>query len=88
MWWTSGQNHYKLHPHNLTSPPSNLLSAHRVRNLSAMKDCWLISEENLCDDGFAVNFDANYIFQQKINHVLIGYRDTNTVHYLIDFNNL
>ena len=37
----------------------------------------------LCDDGFAVNFNTKNLFLRKLNYVLTGYRDSITSLYLI-----
>ena len=50
-----------------------------------MKDPCLISVGQLCDDGFAINFDANHVYLQKGDLQLIGTRDPSPGLYYIDF---
>ena len=52
-----------------------------------MKDQCLISVEQLCKDGFAVNFDTKNILLLKVKHVLVGYRYSTTNLYLFVFDN-
>ena len=45
--------------------PHLSLYARRVHILPPMKDCCLISDQQLREDGFEVNFDTNNYFYEK-----------------------
>ena len=89
-WICDGQldeNTMRFH-YNASPPhPSHLsLSACCVHILTGMKDCCFISVVELCDDGFALNFDSKNLFLRKGNGFLIGYMYATTDLYLIEFN--
>ena len=48
-----------------------------------MKDSFPIYVGQLCEDGFAVNFDTKNVLIQKLKHVIIVYIDATTGIYLI-----
>ena len=44
-----------------------------------------MSEDQLCDDGFAINFDATHVYLQKVILLLLSTRDPTSGLYYIDF---
>ena len=65
--------------------PQFSISARCIHVLPAMKDLYLVSVVNTCDDGFAVNFDAKHVYLRKVQLLLIGNRYTLSGLYNIDF---
>ena len=67
--------------------PQISLSSLRVHILPVIKYFCLVYVGQLCDDGFAVKFNTNYVFLKKVNYILTSYIDATMGLYLIYFDN-
>ena len=70
---------------DLLPTPQLSLASCCIYIIPAAKDRYLMSVSQICDEGFAIKFDATHAYLQKGRLILIGNRDNFSGIYCINF---